>query len=144
MSSVRFLTAEEIDRLGRYELLRDYMGAKREELDAYAEAKSTGGNDTIPEVRRLTNAGTFRAYVVNYLKASPAIHDEMTLLVRQLAPSPKGLPIEIYCFSNDTEWVSYEDLQGDIVDHLIAILPEFGLEAFQEPAGSDFGQLSRG
>jgi miniconductance mechanosensitive channel len=65
----------------------------------------------------------------------------MTLLVRQLDPGPQGVPIEIYCFSNDTDWVNYEDLQGDIFDHLFAILPEFGLRAFQEPAGSDFAKL---
>ncbi len=69
------------------------------------------------------------------------IHDDMTLIVRQLAPGPQGLPIQIYCFSNDTEWATYESLQADIFDHLIAILPEFGIRAFQEPTGSDFGRL---
>lgn len=91
--------------------------------------------------RWLTNVGTFRVYVLEYLKANSHIHKDMTLLVRQLAPTPKGVPIEIYCFTNDTVWASYERIQGDIFDHLIAILPEFGLEAFQEPAGSDFARL---
>ncbi len=87
--------------------------------------------------------GTFRAYVFNYLKSHPLIHDQgMTLLVRQLAPSPKGLPLEIYCFTNTTAWANYEGIQGDIFDHLIAILPEFGLKAFQEPTGSDFAELA--
>ena len=86
--------------------------------------------------------GTFRAYAFEYLKANPFVHDDMTLLVRQLAPSPKGLPIEIYCFTNDTAWATYEAVQGDIFDHLIAILPEFGLQPFQEPAGTDFGRIS--
>ena len=92
----------------------------------------------IPEQRRLTNLGTFRAYVVNYLRVHPQTHRDMTLLVRQLASGPQGIPIEIYCFSNDTEWGSYEAFQADIFDHLIAILPEFGLKAFQEPTGDDF------
>jgi miniconductance mechanosensitive channel len=142
MSSIRFLTEEDIDRLSRYELLKEYMAGKRTELAAYVAARGESADDTIPEPRRLTNVGTFRAYVLSYLRARPKIHKEMTLLVRQLAPTPKGLPLEIYCFSNDTAWASYEQLQSDIFDHLIAILPEFGLEAFQEPAGSDFAQLA--
>lgn len=142
LSTVRFLTEEEIERLGRYELLRDYMRRKREELEAHAAEKEGAGDDIVPERRRLTNVGTFRAYVFAYLKSHPLVHDGMTLLVRQLAPTPKGLPIEIYCFTNDTAWATYEGIQGDIFDHLIAILPEFGLEAFQEPAGSDFARLA--
>lgn len=144
LSTVRFLSEDEVGRLGRYELLRDYMASKREELAEHRAEKEKAGEDLVPEVRRLTNAGTFRAYVFNYLKAHPLIHDGMTLLVRQLAPTPKGLPIELYCFTNDTVWATYERVQGDIFDHLIAILPDFGLEAFQEPAGSDFARIARG
>ena len=81
--------------------------------------------------------------MLEYLKANPKIHKEMTLLVRQLAPTPQGLPIEIYCFTNDTAWTNYEGIQGDIFDHLLAILAEFGLEAFQEPAGRDFARLGK-
>ena len=141
MATIRFLTEAEIEQLTRHELLFEYMTTKRRELESYAKAKATDGDTTIPDVRRLTNVGTFRAYVFNYLKTNPLIHDEMTLLVRQLAPSAQGVPIEIYCFSNDTAWATYESLQGDIFDHLLAILPEFGLRAFQEPAGSDFARL---
>lgn len=144
LNTVRFLTDEEVERLGRYELLRDYMRRKREELAAYAAEKEAAGDDIVPERRRLTNVGTFRAYVFAYLKSHPLVHDGMTLLVRQLAPTPKGLPIEVYCFTKDTAWATYEAVQGDIFDHLIAILPEFGLEAFQEPAGSDFARLAGG
>lgn len=141
MSSIRFLTDEEIETLSRFELLKAYMAGKRRELEEYQAAKRALDGETIPEPRRLTNVGTFRAYVFEYLKANPKIHDGMTRLVRQLAPSPQGLPIEIYCFTNDTAWSNYEAIQGDLFDHLIAILPEFGLEAFQEPAGSDFARL---
>lgn len=144
LSTVRFLAEDEIGRLGKYELLREYMAKKQEELERHREEKRTAGDDLVPEIRRLTNAGTFRAYVFNYLEAHPLIHDEMTLLVRQLAPTPKGLPIEVYCFTNDTAWATYEGVQGDIFDHLLAILPEFGLEAFQEPAGSDFARIAGG
>jgi len=141
MSSVRFLSEDEVERLSKFELLREYMREKREKLAQYEHEKSALGPDVIPLKRRLTNIGTFRAYVLEYLKANPKIHKDMTLLVRQLAPTPKGIPIEIYCFTNDTAWANYEGIQGDIFDHLIAVLPEFGLESFQEPAGRDFARL---
>jgi miniconductance mechanosensitive channel len=143
MSSIRFLTEEEIERLSRYELLRDYMREKREALARYSEEKAALGPEVVPVKRRLTNVGTFRTYVLEYLRANPKIHKEMTLLVRQLASTPQGVPMEIYCFTNDTQWANYEAIQGDIFDHLIAILPEFGLEVFQQPAGRDFARLGQ-
>jgi miniconductance mechanosensitive channel len=137
LGSVRFLDAEEAERLSRYELLRTYMEGKRAELaEAEARAASTG-DGTIPERRRLTNVGTFRAYVLAYLRHHPRVHQGMTMLVRQLEPGPEGLPLQIYCFTADTAWASYEGIQSDIFDHLLAILPEFGLRAYQKPAGSD-------
>jgi miniconductance mechanosensitive channel len=141
LSSVHFLTKQEIDRLSTFELLRDYMSEKREALAKYTEETAGLAPDVEPLKRRLTNVGTYRAYVLEYLKANPKIHKDMTLLVRQLSPTPQGLPLELYCFTNDTAWTNYEGIQDDIFDHLIAILPEFGLEAFQEPAGTDFGRL---
>jgi len=142
LSSVHFLSDDEIERLSRYELLRAYMQQKQEHL-AEHQGRSVP-DDVIPEPKRLTNVGTFRAYIVRYLEAHPDVHGEMTLLVRQLAPNPKGLPIEIYCFTNDTAWGNYEGVQADIFDHLIAILPEFGLKAFQELAGSDLSNAFAG
>jgi miniconductance mechanosensitive channel len=141
VNTIRFLREEEVERLSRYEVLRGYMEQKKGDLAEHAAASGAADTGLIPERRRLTNIGTFRAYIVNYLRAHPTIHEEMTLLVRQLQPGPQGVPIEIYCFSNDTDWVNYEDLQGDIFDHLFALLPEFGLRAFQEPAGVDFAKL---
>jgi miniconductance mechanosensitive channel len=137
LNSVHFLTDDEIRHLGRYEFLADYMRRKREEL-AEANGRTPEDPDVIPERRRLTNLGTFRAYVVHYLRNHPRIHQDMTLLVRQLEPGSEGVPLQIYCFTNDTAWANYEGIQGDIFDHLIAILPEFGLRPFQQPAGSDF------
>ena len=141
MSSIRFLTEEEVERHSRSELLREYIKQKREDLAQHTKEKVGMDPDVIPSTRRLTNVGTFRAYVFNYLKSHPMIHDEMTLIVRQLEPGPRGLPIQIYCFSNDIVWANYETLQADIFDHLIAILPEFGIRAFQEPAGTDLERL---
>ena len=140
MNSVRFLTDDEIEALSRREVLRDYMRAKR---DAIARHNAQPEDlDADPEQRRLTNLGTFRAYVHRYLELHAGTHKGMTLLVRQLAPGPQGVPIEIYCFASDTAWASYESFQADIFDHLIAVLPEFGLRVFQSPAGGDLAKLA--
>ncbi len=138
-NSVRFLTDNEIEALSQRDLLRAYMKEKRDDIARHNAARTDDAEpDSAPEVRRLTNLGTFRAYVHRYLSAHPKTHQDMTLIVRQLAPGPQGVPIEVYCFSSDTAWASYEAFQADIFDHLIAVLPEFGLKVFQEPAGADF------
>ncbi len=140
LGTVRFLTGEEIERFGRFELLRDYIGKKKEELaaqNARAAEGEGGSGPVIANARRLTNVGTFRAYVVNYLRQHPTVHQRMTLLVRQLQSGPTGLPMEIYVFSNDTNWINYEAFQSDIFDHLLAMVPEFGLRVFQNPSGED-------
>lgn len=139
LASIHFLDEDEIAHLSRYELLQEYMREKAQRLEEYHGRVVPDG--VIPEPKRLTNIGTFRAYVEEYLKASPQVHEGMTLLVRQLSPTPRGLPIEIYCFTRDTAWDNYEKVQGDIFDHLISILPEFGLKVFQEPAGVDFANV---
>jgi miniconductance mechanosensitive channel len=90
----------------------------------------------------MTNIGTFRAYIVSYLKEHPKISKNHTLLVRQLDPGPTGIPIEIYVFTTDNNWVNYEGIQSDIFDHILAIVPEFGLKVFQNPAGSDFKAIA--
>ncbi|MYB97441.1 MAG: mechanosensitive ion channel family protein [Gemmatimonadetes bacterium] len=144
MNSVRFLTEDEIGELSRRELLQDYMRESVAAITRYNEQKAAGNPGVIPEIRRLTNLGTFRVYVQKYLEAHPKTHKDMTLLTRQLAPGPEGVPIEVYCFSNDTAWANYEGFQGDIFDHLIATLPEFGLRAFQAPGGSDFRKALKG
>ena len=96
-------------------------------------------------MRRLTNVGTYRAYIVAYLKQNPKIHKTgFTLMVRQLAPTPQGLPLEIYAFTNDTNWTNYEGIQGDIFDHLLSIAPEFGIEVFQTPSGEDMRAIGEG
>ena len=93
--------------------------------------------------RRFTNIGTFRAYIKAFLKNHSDIHDEMTFLIRQLPPGEKGLPMEIYVFTNDTDWVRYESIQSDIFDHLMAIISEFDLKVFQNPSGNDFKSIAR-
>ncbi|HRO02459.1 MAG TPA: mechanosensitive ion channel [Terricaulis sp.] len=140
-SSIRFLEPEEQARLRRFALIDDYLDAKQQELEDWNARLIEAGRDPV-NTRRVTNVGTFRAYVGAYLAAHPRIAQNMTLLVRQLDPTPQGLPIEIYCFTNTTAWGEYENIQGDIFDHLLAILPEFGLRQFQEPSGADLQTLA--
>lgn len=141
VSSIRFLTPAEVERFKGFALLADYIEGKEKELADY-NAGLPGKRDAQVNLRRLTNVGTFRAYVFNYLKHHPKVHQHMTLLVRQLQPGPTGLPIEVYAFSNDTAWAVYEGVQADIFDHLLAIVPEFGLSVFQQPSGRDLRNLT--
>jgi len=140
VSTIRMQTEDEVDHFTRFALLKDYIENKEQELADYNEGLATEVDSEVNR-RRLTNVGTFRAYAYNYLKNHPKIHKGMTLIVRQLGPGPEGLPLEIYCFTNTTEWAVYEDIQSDIFDHLLAIVPEFGLRLYQKPAGSDLANL---
>jgi miniconductance mechanosensitive channel len=135
-TSVRFLTDDERQRLRRFALIDDYLERKRAQLEAYNQVLLAEGKDPV-NTRRVTNLGTFRAYITEYLRAHPDIHKDMTLMVRQLQPGATGLPLEIYCFTNTTAWVDYEGIQADIFDHLYAIVREFDLRVFQEPTGQD-------
>ena len=139
-SSIRFQTPEEIERFRRFALLDKYIDRKEKELADYNQGLPQEVADDVNQ-RRLTNIGTFRAYSFNYLRHHPAIRQDMTLLVRQREPAPQGLPLEIYCFTNTTAWAEYENIQSDIFDHLLAIVPEFGLRVYQQPAGSDLANL---
>lgn len=134
--SVHFLDADERKRLYRFSLLEDYLVNKRKEIDEWNAKLAERGQDPV-NTRRVTNLGTFRAYVERYLRAHPGVHQNMTLMVRQLSPTADGLPLEIYCFTNTVAWTQYEAIQSDIFDHLLAILPEFGLRVFQHPSGGD-------
>ena len=142
MNTVHFLSSEEIDRLGRIEVLRGYLTERKAEVEKW-NREHAGDPEVLTNQRRLTNLGTFRAYVVAWLKRNPHVHPDMTFIVRQLPPGPEGLPLEIYFFARETRWAKYEDIQSDIFDHLLAVLPEFGLRVFQRPAGSDVVQLSQ-
>ena len=128
--SVRFLDAGERQHLRRIALIDDYLDAQRTELEAHNASLQAAGKDPVNN-RRATNLGTFRAYVTAYLRAHPGVNQDMTLMVRQLDPGPDGLPMQVYCFSADVGWVAYENLAGDIFDHLLAVLPEFDLRVFQ-------------
>ncbi|CAA0111349.1 Miniconductance mechanosensitive channel YbdG [Halioglobus japonicus] len=140
-SSVHFMSEQEIESCSRFFLLEEYLAEKRGELSEYNQSLGTeakADSDIAVNMRRLTNIGTFRAYAERYLQCHPQIHKGMTLMVRQLPPGPQGIPIELYCFTTTTVWGDYEAIQADIFDHLLAIIPEFGLRLFQQPAGTEF------
>ena len=141
ISTVKFLDEQMIERFGKIQYITDHIEHKKQELAEYNELNQVDLSH-LANGRRMTNVGTFRAYVEAYLKNHPQISQEMTFLVRQLAPTPKGLPIEIYVFCKDKVWANYEAIQGDIFDHILAIIPVFDLQAFQEPAGKDFRGLN--
>lgn len=140
-TSIRFLTAEDLQRLAQVGHLESYLKRKASELadwNGQLGARARIAANT----RRATNIGTFRAYVETYLRHHPGVHKDMTLLVRQLPPQPDGLPLEIYCFANTVTWALYEGIQSDIFDHLYSILPEFDLRVFQNPSGRDLQMLA--
>jgi len=137
MSSIKFCTNEMIDRYSKYNVIANYIKVKLEEVQRF-NIENNITDESLINGRSLTNIGTFRAYIEGYLRNHNKIHDEMTFLVRQLSPSANGLPIEIYVFSNDTDWLNYEKIQADIFDHLLAVVSEFELKVFQNPSGSDF------
>lgn len=143
MNSVRFLKKEDIERLHSVRTIRDYMNRKEEEVAKWNQ-ENDASEGSAADARHLTNVGTFRAYLEYYLKRNPQIRQDMTFLVRQLAPTPQGLPMEIYVFCADQRWAHYESIMADIFDHVLAVLPEFDLRVFQEPSGADFQEWSRG
>ncbi|HIC00378.1 TPA: mechanosensitive ion channel family protein [Candidatus Poribacteria bacterium] len=140
VSTIKFCNEEMLKRFSEIQYIANYIQIKKEELSTYNDENEVD-NTSLANGRRLTNVGTFRAYTVAYLRNHPMISQEMTFLVRHLAPAGYGLPIEIYVFSKDTIWANYEGIQADIFDHLLAVVPEFDLKVFQNPSGSDFHRL---
>ncbi len=143
IGSIRFCDEEMLERFSKIQHITAYLEQKRQDISSWNDARNVEAPDTAGS-RRLTNVGTFRAYVVAYLRNHPMIHQDMTFLVRQLAPTDHGLPIEIYVFSRDQEWSNYEDIQADIFDHVLAIAPAFDLRIYQHPSGADVRDLLRG
>jgi miniconductance mechanosensitive channel len=138
MSTIHFMSDEDIEKLGEIKLLEKYLRPRQKEIKEYNKQHEIEGSSSI-NGRKQTNIGIFRAYTQEFLRNNPQIHTtKMTFLVRQLAPTETGLPLEIYVFSKDQIWANYEAIQADIFDHLLAVLPHFGLRVFQNPSGSDF------
>ncbi len=140
-TTVRFIDSADIQHLEQFSLLQDYLRDKQADIDQRNSELAAEGRPTLDR-RRITNIGCFRAYVERYVDSHPAIHQDMSHLARQLSPTSEGVPIEVYAFTEVTEWGAYEAIQADIFDHLMAILPEFGLRLYQNPSGFDFHRLS--
>lgn len=142
MTSIKFCSDEMLARFEKFALLKDYLLTKKEEIAIYNEERNIDTTELI-NGRRQTNVGVFRAYIVNYLRNHPQVHQNMTFLVRHLEPTANGLPIQIYVFSRDQVWAHYEAIQADIFDHLLAAAPHFELRVFQNPSGYDFRSWGR-
>ena len=140
LGSIKFCSSEMLERFKHVQLISDDIKKRLDEITIY-NTKNEVDESTLVNGRRLTNIGVFRSYVEAYLRQHPFIHKEMTFLIRQLPPSENGLPIEIYVFCKDTNWIAYESIQADIFDHILAVVPEFDLRVFQEPSGTDFQNI---
>ena len=139
-TSIHFLDEDERQRLHKAHLLKPYLTTRHQEIDEWNQLLNAP--ESVLNHRRMTNIGTFRAYLNEYLRHHPRIRKDMTLMVRQLAPDDHGLPIEIYAFTNTVVWLEYESIQADIFDHIFAVIEEFGLRIHQSPTGNDIRALS--
>jgi miniconductance mechanosensitive channel len=140
IDTIRFCDDAMLEQFQKIELISDYLVQRKEEIKIY-NAKRKVDASTLVNGRNMTNIGVFKAYIEEYLKANPNINKEMMIMVRQLPPSEKGLPLEIYAFSKDKSWKAYENIISDIFDHVLSVAPYFDLEIFENPAGSDFKKV---
>ncbi len=143
ISSIQFCTKEMVAEFKKIRHLTGYIESKEKEIEAYNREMPVDLANKINS-RKLTNVGTFRMYIQNYLAQHPHIHKNLTSMVRQLAPGEHGLPLEIYAFTSDIRWTAYESIQADIFDHILAVAPKFGLRIFQNPTGADMRNLIAG
>ncbi|GAO30887.1 mechanosensitive ion channel family protein [Geofilum rubicundum] len=136
MRSVKFCTPEMLAKYKKIHHLKDYIEQRQTEIENYNKELGVDESVTV-NGRRMTNLGVFRKYLENYCIRHPRLNTDMTFLIRHLQPSEKGIPIQVYVFSKEKAWAVYEEIQADIFDHILAIIPEFGLRVFQEPSGDD-------
>lgn len=143
-SSIRFLSAEDMQHLQKINLLRDYIADKQQQLKAH-NTQLDPTNNSPWNSRKLTNIGTLRAYILRYLQQHPDIHHDatLTLMVRQMPPAEHGMPLEIYCFANTTIWSEYEEIQSNIFDHLLATIPAFDLQIYQQPSSAALANIAK-
>ena len=140
MNSVHFCTPEMLEKFRKISLITDYIDGKEQELDEYNEEHHIDSSIWV-NGRRQTNLGVFRAYLVRYLRSLPEVSKELVCMVRHLQPTDTGIPIELYCFSSNKVWVEYEGIQADIFDHVLAVIPEFGLSVFHNVSGADLKNI---
>jgi len=138
IGSIDFYSLEKIDFLANTSLLKSYLTNKKQQLEVENKAVKQDESSNTIDIRQLTNIGTFRAYIEMYLHQNQKVRNDLTCMVRQLPATSSGLPLELYCFANTTDWAAYEAIQADIFDHLFAIAPHFDLRVFQYPSGFDW------
>lgn len=145
VSSIRFLTADDTKNLKQITLLHDYMQEKQQELTAHNAQLTAESGESPWNSRKLTNIGTLRAYILRYLQQHPNVCHKagVSLMVRQMPPAEHGLPLQVYCFASTTIWSEYEQIQSDIFDHLLAIIPAFGLQLYQQPGNATLAGMSQ-
>ena len=141
MSSVKFCTPEMLERFRKISLLKDYIERKEQDLQDYNAAHSID-NTVKVNGRRQTNLGVFRAYLTAYLRSLPYTNQELHCMVRHLQPTDRGIPVELYFFSTVKDWIPYEEIQADVFDHVLAVIPEFDLRVFQSPSGADVQRMA--
>ncbi|MGB6038161.1 MAG: mechanosensitive ion channel domain-containing protein [Cryomorphaceae bacterium] len=142
ISRVKFCDQEMLNRFSKIGLVKDYISQRQKEIDTYNSEKLIDTKSSVVNGRRMTNIGILRAYILNYIKQNPNINQDMTCMVRQLEATEKGVPLEVYCFSAIQAWVDYERIQSDMFDHILAAVSQFDLEVFENPAGSDWHQMT--
>ena len=140
MTTLKFCTPEMLEKYRKIQLLTDYVEETERVVEEYNKEHDID-NSVLVNGRRQTNLGVFRAYLTNYLRSLPTVNQEMTCMVRQLQPTETGIPLELYFFSANKVWVAYEGIQADVFDHVLAIIPEFGLRVFQNPSGEDLRRI---
>ena len=141
MTSVRFCTPEMLDHYRTIDLIRDYVDQTEQRIEEYNAAHGIQSGERRVNGLHQTNLGVFRAYLVRYLQNEVPVNRNMTLMVRQLQPTETGLPMQLYFFTDTVVWVDYEGIQSDVFDHVLAVIPEFGLRVFQNPSGEDIASL---
>ena len=142
-SSICFCSDEMIESYKDIEILKNYINSRYVEINEYNRTHEIDDKNPV-NGRHMTNVGTFRAYIIEYLRNHSQIHQDMIQMVRQLPPKEHGLPIELYMFTKTTDWAEYETIQADIFDHLLAVAPLFGLRVFQNPSGYDLRMVGSG
>lgn len=140
-NSIKFVDQKDLEKYEKFTIIAPYLRERQKEIDNFNQTHQFD-RSAILNGRNQTNLGVFRKYAETYLRAHPLINQDLTLMVRHLAPTTKGIPLEIYCFSIDKRWVQYEQVTADIFDHLIAAIPYFDLRLFEEPSGDDILRLS--
>ncbi|MDO5667093.1 MAG: mechanosensitive ion channel [Alcaligenaceae bacterium] len=138
INSIRFISEEELHEMSGSRRLTAYLVSKTQEITEHNKEVTTEGLARFLDQRNMTNIGTFRAYIVAYLKQHPRVHKNMNIMVRQMQTTAEGVPLEVYCFTNTTVWAEYEGIQSDIFDHIFAVAHIFGLRIFQAPSGYDW------